>query len=169
MSRVLVTGGPGYLGTQLIAALLRDGREVRATVRSLESEGDVRAAVRRGAADDSALELVAAELTADEGWAAAATGCEEVHRTASLMIQTDDHDEVIIPAREGTLRALPGRAGRARSAGRADLVVRGRRLLTQARCRVHRGRLDRSRHGRAAGLPAVQDDRRAGRVGLHRT
>jgi uncharacterized protein YbjT (DUF2867 family) len=64
MSRVLVTGGSGYVGTQLIAALLRDGRPVRATVRSLESEADVRAAMRRGDADDSGLEIVAASLIA---------------------------------------------------------------------------------------------------------
>jgi nucleoside-diphosphate-sugar epimerase len=106
-------------GTQLIAALLRDGRPVRATVRSLASEDEVRAAVRRGDADDSGLELVAAELTADEGWAAAAAGCEEVHHVASPMIQTDDPDEVIIPAREGTLRALRA----ARDAGVRRVVL----------------------------------------------
>src|SRR6202035_4738573 len=89
MSPILVTGGSGYLGTQLIAALLRDGRQVRATVRSLDSEADVRTAVRRGGANDTGLELVAADLTDDDGWAAAAGGCEEVHHTAPTMIQTN--------------------------------------------------------------------------------
>jgi nucleoside-diphosphate-sugar epimerase len=122
MSLVLVTGGSGYVGTQLIAALLRDGRRVRATVRSLESEADVRAAMRRGDADDSGLEVVAADLTADEGWTAAAAGCEEVHHVATPFpaAQPDDPDELIVPAREGTLRAL--RAARAAGARRVVLT-----------------------------------------------
>jgi nucleoside-diphosphate-sugar epimerase len=119
MSPVLVTGGSGYLGTQLIAALLRDGRRVRATVRCLDDEAGVRAAVRRGAADDTGLEVVTAGLTADDGWAAAAAGCAEVHHTASPMIHTGDPDEVIVPARDGTLRVLRA----ARDAGVRRVVL----------------------------------------------
>lgn len=119
MSRVLVTGGSGYLGTQLIAALLRDGRDVRAVVRSPDREDEVRAAVRRGDADDQGLEVVAAGLLADDGWAAAAADCEEVHHTASPMIQSDDRDEVVVPARDGTLRVLRA----ARDAGARRVVL----------------------------------------------
>jgi nucleoside-diphosphate-sugar epimerase len=121
MSLVLVTGGSGYVGTQLIAALLRDGRQVRATVRSLDSEAGVRAAVQRGAADDSGLEVAAADLTADEGWAAAAAGCAEVHHVATPFpaAPPDDPDELIAPAREGTLRVLRA----ARDAGARRVVL----------------------------------------------
>ena len=119
MSPVLVTGGSGYLGTQLIAALLRDGRDVRATVRSPESQTEVRAAVRRGCADDGALQIAVVDLTADEGLAAAVAGCEEVHHTAVPMIQTDDLDELMVPARDGTLRALRA----ARDAGARRVVL----------------------------------------------
>lgn len=79
----------------------------------------MRAAVRRGDADESGLEVVVAELTADEGWTAAAAGCAEVHHVASPMVQTDDPDEVIVPAREGTIRALRA----ARDAGARRVVL----------------------------------------------
>jgi nucleoside-diphosphate-sugar epimerase len=107
-SPVLVTGGSGYVATQLMAALLGDGREVRATVRSLDGEAGVRDAVRRGGADDTGLEVVAADLTSEDGWPAALAGVEEVHHVASPIpsAQPEDPDELIVPARQGTVRVL---------------------------------------------------------------
>lgn len=118
---VLVTGGNGYVGTQLIAALLRAGSPVRATVRSTAYEAELRAAVRRGDADDAGLEIVAADLTADDGWPAAMAGCEEVHHVASPIpaAQPENPDELIVPAREGTLRVLRA----ARDAGARRVVL----------------------------------------------
>jgi nucleoside-diphosphate-sugar epimerase len=120
-AEVLVTGGSGYLATQLIAALLADGREVRATVRSLDGETDVRHAVRRGGADDGGLQLVTADLTSDDGWPAALEGVEEVHHVASPIpsAQPKDPDELIVPAREGTVRVLKA----ARDAGVRRVVL----------------------------------------------
>jgi nucleoside-diphosphate-sugar epimerase len=120
-SKVLVTGGSGYLGTQLISALLRDGREVRATVRSLDGEAGVREAVRRGGANDAGLELVAADLTSEDGWPAALEGVEEVHHVASPIpsVQPQDPAELIVPAREGTVRVLKA----ARDAGARRVVL----------------------------------------------
>lgn len=119
MSPVLVTGGNGYLATRLVAELLQAGSPVRATIRSAQAEDELRAAVRRAGADDAGLETVLATLTADDGWADAMAGVENVYHVASPMIQTTDPAEVIVPARDGTLRVLRA----ARDAGARRIVM----------------------------------------------
>jgi dihydroflavonol-4-reductase len=69
----------------------------------------VRAAVAAaGAEPGDRLEVVAADLSADAGWAEAAAGCGHVLHVASPFPpkQPKDPDELIVPAREGTLRVL---------------------------------------------------------------
>lgn len=111
MATVLVTGGSGFLGGWCVAELLRRDYRVRTTVRDLGREAQVRAAVASQVDPGDRLTVLAADLTRDEGWAQAAEGCDYVLHVASPFppAQPKDPDELIVPAREGTLRVL--RAG----------------------------------------------------------
>ncbi len=110
-STVLVTGGSGFLGSWCVIELLRRGHEVRTTVRSLSREPQVRAAVASELDPGERLRVMGADLTSDDGWAEAVAGCDYVLHVASPFPpkQPKDPDELILPAREGTLRVL--RAG----------------------------------------------------------
>jgi nucleoside-diphosphate-sugar epimerase len=122
MSKVLVTGGSGFIGSHAIVQLLAAGYQVRTTVRNLKREGDVRAMLRNGGAEPgSRLSFVAADLTGDEGWAEAVAGCEYVLHVASpLPPAVPKHeDELIVPARDGALRVLRA----ARDAGVKRVVL----------------------------------------------
>lgn len=105
---VLVSGGSGYLGGWCIVELLRRGYRVRTTVRDLAREPEVRGAVGAEVDLGDRLAFFAADLTADAGWAEAIAGCDYVLHVASPFppAQPKDPDELIVPAREGTLRVL---------------------------------------------------------------
>jgi nucleoside-diphosphate-sugar epimerase len=109
MSTVLVTGGSGFIGSHCILQLLAAGHEVRATVRSLKRDAEVRAMLRQGGAEPgNRLTFFAADLEKDAGWAEAVGGCEFVLHVASpFPAAAPRHDdELIVPAREGALRVL---------------------------------------------------------------
>jgi nucleoside-diphosphate-sugar epimerase len=109
MSLVLVTGGSGFVGSHCILQLLDAGHEVRTTVRSLKRESDVRALLKAGGAEPGdGLRFFAADLEQDAGWAEAVAGCDYVLHVASPFPAhlLRHEDELIVPAREGTLRVL---------------------------------------------------------------
>jgi dihydroflavonol-4-reductase len=77
---VLVTGGTGYLAKWVIVGLLREGYGVRATLRNLHKESEVRTAM---------------------------TGCQYVLHVASPIGQgAPKGTDIVTPAREGTLTPL---------------------------------------------------------------
>ena len=123
MSDVLVTGGSGFIGSHCILQLLAAGHRVRTTVRNLKREPEVRAMLKRGGAEPGEqLSFVAADLENDAGWPDAGAGCEFVLHVASPFPPNvpKHEDELIVPAREGTLRVL--RAARAAGVKRVVLT-----------------------------------------------
>jgi nucleoside-diphosphate-sugar epimerase len=122
MSTVLVTGGTGFVGSHVVAQLLAAGHHVRTTVRSLKREEDVRAMMRTAGVDaGDRLSFAAADLFRDVGWPEAIAGCDYVVHVASPIPakQPKTEDELIVPARDGTLRVLR----LARDAGVKRVVV----------------------------------------------
>jgi nucleoside-diphosphate-sugar epimerase len=119
---VLVTGGSGFIGAHCLLQLLQAGYRVRTTVRSLQREAEVRAMLKTGGAEPGEqLAFFAADLNAEAGWPEAVAGCDYVLHVASPFpaVQPKDEDELIAPAREGTLRVLRA----AREAGVKRVVL----------------------------------------------
>jgi nucleoside-diphosphate-sugar epimerase len=107
---VLVTGATGFVGKWVVIELLKAGYRVRGTVRNLGREEEVRrgVATQTGAEALGRLELVAADIRADAGWAAAMQGVSAVMHVATVIRADEPRDQsvVIVPAVEGTSRVM---------------------------------------------------------------
>ena len=105
---VLVTGATGFIAKHCIKFLLEAGYQVRGTMRSSASEPALRQLFSSLGFSGSRISFVITDLTQDQGWVEAATGCDYVLHVASPVLNKPPkhEDEVIIPAREGTLRVL---------------------------------------------------------------
>ena len=121
-ARILLTGGTGYIAGVLIRQLLAEGWQVHTTVRDLAREPALRRVLgaERGDPRDQ-LRCFAADLMHDAGWAEAAAGCSHVaHLASPLPVGVPrDANTLIVPAREGALRALKA----ARDAGAQRVVM----------------------------------------------
>jgi len=119
--KVLVTGASGFLGGWCVVEALERGYEVRASVRNASRERELRTMIESKRGSSAGMSVVEADLAGDDGWEQAVSGCDYVLHVASPFpsSQPKDPDELIVPAREGTLRVL--RAGLA--AGVRRVVV----------------------------------------------
>ncbi len=131
---VLVTGATGFIAKHCIISLLNAGLQVRGSVRSMSRADEVKTALAAHA-DVSGLSFVELDLMSDAGWDQAMTNCDFVQHVASPFPGNEPkhEDELIIPARDGALRAL-------RAAANAGVK---RVVLTSSMAAVAYGEQDR--------------------------
>jgi nucleoside-diphosphate-sugar epimerase len=105
---VLVTGGSGFLAGWCIVELIRRGYRVRTTIRNPAREPEVHDAVASQVDPAHHLTVHQADLLSDDHWDNVIEGCDYVLHVASPFPpnQPKDPDELIRPAREGTIRVV---------------------------------------------------------------
>ncbi|MEL7116448.1 MAG: NAD-dependent epimerase/dehydratase family protein, partial [Pseudomonadota bacterium] len=107
---VFVTGASGFIAKHIIVKLLIAGFDVIGSVRKIERESEVHAAVAPHVDGDIAdrLRCVALDLGNDAGWDEALQGADVLMHTASPFPRTQpkNEEDIIRPAVDGTLRAL---------------------------------------------------------------
>jgi nucleoside-diphosphate-sugar epimerase len=105
---VVVTGASGFIAMHCIRQLLDHGYRVRGTVRSIDKVAALRRTLGRAASGTERLTFAVADLSGDAGWHEAMRGATYVLHTASPLPlrQPRNEDDLIVPARDGTLRVL---------------------------------------------------------------
>lgn len=106
---VLVTGGSGFIAVHIILKLLNQGYRVRATLRTLSRQDEVKSMLAQGGVTEFVnLEFIHTDLTSGGNWMEAATGATYVIHVASPTPATrpDDDDAMVKMAIDGTLRVM---------------------------------------------------------------
>ena len=106
---VLVTGSSGFTGTHIVQLLLNSGFSVRAAVKCLQDDTEVKPLkdlVNKG--HEERLELIQTDLLDAQCWFDAVKDCSYVIHTEcpSPNVEPADEDDVMKPAVEGTLNIL---------------------------------------------------------------
>ena len=116
--RVLVTGATGFIAQHCVLQLLDAGYDVRGTARSPGRTAEVAGILSPHLSEDGrarldTFDVVAADLTSDDGWLGAVEGCRYVMHVASPLPRgvVKDENELIVPARDGALRVLRAARG----------------------------------------------------------
>ena len=105
---VLVTGITGFIGSHIAVKLLNSGYSVRGTMRNLERKESILKTISACTENFDRLEFAKGELTNPEDWNVAMEGMDYVMHVASPLPfdLKKGADDIIIPAREGTLNVL---------------------------------------------------------------
>ena len=105
---ILVTGASGFVALHTIIQLLQQGYTVRATLRSLSREAEVRETISKHVQANDRLEILPADLEQESGWNEAMQNVEYVLHIASPfpLFEPKHEDELIVPAVQGTQRVL---------------------------------------------------------------
>ena len=108
MARVLISGASGFIAGHCIIEMLNHGYDVRGTLRDAARGGALKANLAKHTDRIDALEFVSADLMNEASWVEAAQGCDSVLHVASPVpvVQPEDENDVIIPAKTGTLNVL---------------------------------------------------------------
>ncbi|MEM6461324.1 MAG: aldehyde reductase [Pseudomonadota bacterium] len=103
MTKVFLTGASGFIAKHILRELIEKGYAVRASVRS-----ETRRAELQDLFPDAQIEFALLDLTSDDGWAEAMSGCDVLIHTASPfpMGEPKDPQSLIRPAVDGTIRAM---------------------------------------------------------------
>jgi dihydroflavonol-4-reductase len=108
---VLVTGASGFIAGHCILRLLKEGYAVRGSLRTPGRADEVRMALAPHVSIDD-LSFVTLDLSSDDGWEEVLQGCTYLLHVASPFpnANPDHEDDLIIPARDGAVRALSAAA-----------------------------------------------------------